>query len=655
MLWNSSVATLVLVGTWHDWTWRLVNPLTTSMVGVSTVKRNKTKFGNNLRSLILNTCWSQILHQIPGNTRYSSFALMWWNGKLTEEKVSWWLHHLIQDLLSSWLGRNFRRTESSITLVVSTLTWQTTVVVILQSKTCVCITIMMKTLTCWNHSMPSIEKGSFGMIHNGRSYHLTCVHSLRSSHNLYLCRTWDNVSCLKICWNILMMEHCVALQCFWTVNLSARVCCKTCIMLRPLFQCRWSTFFHRGLPLSYLFKHWGRLISCQGVQRLVSENQLTPESLNWFLDFKMSERRHCLKCTLKIAVCSEELMEEWILCFNILKMLSYSFGNLVTMIMFTSCLCHSCIHIMNSSKSMNGVWSSFHEKRLVLSKGELKILLVQVAHHQMVTIPFIQISMVMFHKMMMRCWVVMNQMILWMMIINLITILDLIQVMMMIKSTSFQMIMDHHLMMIWICQEYRTRGKHINQVHHQLRFPILTFQSKRLLILDKMTILHQDLIRRQSLSEFKGNRDRSQLILLMLYQRQRQRWLSRGQRFNYQVMFSQFQFLLRNLMKMKMKDLHMILLPQVHMIIQFHCLLLHQHRLRQVTLRSQRNSSLHKEHQNWYHHNMMMMKQNHMKQTTLLFWLRMTLLSFRKKMWTLNLTHQTTLILSMLMVLFSFL
>ena len=32
----------------------------------------------------------------------------------------------------------------------------------------------------------------------------------------------------------------------------------------------------------------------------------------------------------------------------------------------------------------------------------------------------------------------------------------------------------------------------------------------------------QDLIRRQSLSEFKGNRDRSQLILLMLYQRQKQ-------------------------------------------------------------------------------------------------------------------------------------
>ena len=44
-----------------------------------------------------------------------------------------------------------------------------------------------------------------------------------------------------------------------------------------------------------------------------------------------------------------------------------------------------------------------------------------------------------------------------------------------------------------------------------------------------------------------------------------------------------------------------------------------QHRSRQVILRSQRNSSLHKEHQNWYHHKTMMMKQNHMKQTILLF------------------------------------
>ena len=49
--------------------------------------------------------------------------------------------------------------------------------------------------------------------------------------------------------------------------------------------------------------------------------------------------------------------------------------------------------------------------------------------------------------------------ILWMMKINLIAILDQILMMMvMIKSTSFQMTMDHHLMMTWICQEFRTRG-----------------------------------------------------------------------------------------------------------------------------------------------------------------------------------------------------
>ena len=65
-------------------------------------------------------------------------------------------------------------------------------------------------------------------------------------------------------------------------------------------------------------------------------------------------------------------------------------------------------------------------------------------------------------------------------------------------------------MMIWICQEYRTRGETDLPSIPSTPFSILTLQSKRLLILDKMTILHQDLIRRQSLSEFKGNRDRSQ-------------------------------------------------------------------------------------------------------------------------------------------------
>ena len=63
----------------------------------------------------------------------------------------------------------------------------------------------------------------------------------------------------------------------------------------------------------------------------------------------------------------------------------------------------------------------------------------------------------------------------------------------------------------------------MTQVHHQLRFVVLMFQLKKLLILDKMMILHQDLIQPLNQSEFKGNKDRSQLILLMLYQRQRPR------------------------------------------------------------------------------------------------------------------------------------
>ena len=39
---------------------------------------------------------------------------------------------------------------------------------------------------------------------------------------------------------------------------------------------------------------------------------------------------------------------------------SYSFGNLLTMIMSTSCLCRSCIHTMNSSIFMIGASSSCH-------------------------------------------------------------------------------------------------------------------------------------------------------------------------------------------------------------------------------------------------------------------------------------------------------
>ena len=48
-------------------------------------------------------------------------------------------------------------------------------------------------------------------------------------------------------------------------------------------------------------------------------------------------------------------------------------------------------------------------------------------------------------------------------------------------------------------------------------------QLSRFLILDKMTILHQDLIQLLSQSELEGNRDSCLLIQLMHYQRQRQR------------------------------------------------------------------------------------------------------------------------------------
>ena len=41
-------------------------------------------------------------------------------------------------------------------------------------------------------------------------------------------------------------------------------------------------------------------------------------------------------------------------------------------------------------------------------------------------------------------------------------------------------IMDHHQMMTWTCQEYRTRGKHIIQVLHQHSFLILMFQLKKI-------------------------------------------------------------------------------------------------------------------------------------------------------------------------------
>ena len=193
MLLNSLAATLVLVGTFHDWTWRLVNLLTTSMYGVSTVKPSNSKFGNNLRSLILSMCWSRILK--PNSWKYSVYkfclGVMTWQldrGKgflVITPPDSGFAQFL------TW-KRNIKRIESNITLVVSMSTWPITVDVILLSKTCVCTTITKMILNWWYLSMPSAEKGGFGQIHSGRFYHHVCVHSLRTSRNLFHGKTWQN-------------------------------------------------------------------------------------------------------------------------------------------------------------------------------------------------------------------------------------------------------------------------------------------------------------------------------------------------------------------------------------------------------------------------------------------------------------------------------
>ena len=267
----------------------------------------------------------------------------------------------------------------------------------------------------------------------------------------------DRIFCLKICWIIMTMEHCVAHLCFWIVVLGVHVCCKACIMLGPLFLCHWSIYFHRGLLLSYLSKHSDRLISCQGVQRLVSENQLIPESLNRDSRTSRYQEKDIASNVLwrlqrvqrNLWTCQSFVPTSW----------GCSLTHLETWWLW-SCLLHVCVTVVSTSWTVPYSWLEYdrlftwddwcYQKESCRSSYSRK-------HHQMTTIQYIQISMVMFHQMMMmKSWVVMNRKILWMMIINLITILDQIQMMMMMKSTSFQMTMDHHLMMTWICQEGST-------------------------------------------------------------------------------------------------------------------------------------------------------------------------------------------------------
>ena len=155
---------------------------------------------------------------------------------------------------------------------------------------------------------------------------------------------------------ILTMVHFVVLHSCWIVVLNAHVCFKTCTVLQHQYLCHWSIYFHRSSQRQCWCKHWERLISCQGAQRQVWKNQQILESLSWFPDWWILDRKHCHRCTLNSAVSIVELRDVSILCSSNKRMLCCSFGNLVTMTMFTSCLCHSCILTMICFRYMNGVW-----------------------------------------------------------------------------------------------------------------------------------------------------------------------------------------------------------------------------------------------------------------------------------------------------------
>ena len=92
-----------------------------------------------------------------------------------------------------------------------------------------------------------------------------------------------------------MMGYFVVHQCFWAMVLNAHVCCKTCILNwdfdSSAIEAHTSTEVCDSVSYPSIEKD---LISCQGVQRLVSENQLIPESLNSFLDFIQAFRKKTL-------------------------------------------------------------------------------------------------------------------------------------------------------------------------------------------------------------------------------------------------------------------------------------------------------------------------------------------------------------------------
>ena len=156
-----------------------------------------------------------------------------------------------------------------------------------------------------------------------------------------------------------MMEHCVARQCFWAVVLSVHVCCKTCIMSRLYL---YSVSLKHILPQRFTTQ-----LLVQTLRKIDQLPRSTEASVRESTDPRIIELIPGLQDARKKTL--PQMYFEDCSVFrgtygrvNLLfqhpedaVLLIWKPGDYETMTMFTSCLCHSCIHIMNSSKSMNGV------------------------------------------------------------------------------------------------------------------------------------------------------------------------------------------------------------------------------------------------------------------------------------------------------------
>ena len=142
-------------------------------------KKKQTKFGNSLRSLKLNTC----TNPSPNSWKYSVF-------KFCLDVMKWQVDRGKGFLVIAPPDSGFAQFLTWKKLQKDRIIYRIGCFNLDMTDSCHCgPSFTMKTLTCWNHSTPSKEKGSFGQIHNGRSYHHICAHSLHTSRNLYLGRT----------------------------------------------------------------------------------------------------------------------------------------------------------------------------------------------------------------------------------------------------------------------------------------------------------------------------------------------------------------------------------------------------------------------------------------------------------------------------------